>query len=169
MFEEKNRVRRLFWPRSIHLYHQKSNQARERVPLSGLEQILLLPLLEIIHRWQFKDQSRQRTGLLLLICIKKQRIANNFHNYRLFPTLLFATPAVRAPILQRNLYWNFRTMHGSYRNRIATGLPYRPASAGILEQSFGARNRVGIGLPYRTGPYIVGWRNRFLGVDSWAL
>jgi hypothetical protein len=32
-------------------------------------------------------------------------------------------------------------------------------SAGILEQSMGARNRVGIGLSYRPGPPgYIGWR-----------
>ncbi len=43
--------------------------------------------------------------------------------------------------------------------------------AGILEQSMGARNRVGIGLSYRPARlhvHTVGWRNQFLGIDSWA-
>ncbi len=35
------------------------------------------------------------------------------------------------------------------RNRVGTGLSYRPARAGILKQSMGARNRVGIGLSYQ--------------------
>ncbi len=48
-----------------------------------------------------------------------------------------------------SLCWNFRTIFGVYRNRVGIGLSYRPASAGILDQSLGARNRVGIGLSYR--------------------
>jgi hypothetical protein len=40
-------------------------------------------------------------------------------------------------------------------------------SAGILDQSMGARNRVGIGLSHRAASY-TGWRNRFLGIYSWA-
>jgi hypothetical protein len=33
----------------------------------------------------------------------------------------------------------------------------------------GARNRVGIGLSYRPAmPGYIGWRNWFLGIDSWA-
>jgi hypothetical protein len=36
-------------------------------------------------------------------------------------------------------------------------------SAGILEQSLGARNRVGLGLSC-----YIGWRNKFLGIDSSA-
>ncbi len=39
--------------------------------------------------------------------------------------------------------------------------------AGILQQSMGARNRVGIGLSYRPA-FNIGWRNRFLVIDSWA-
>jgi hypothetical protein len=35
------------------------------------------------------------------------------------------------------------------RNLVGIRLSYRPASAGILEQSMGARNRVGIRLSYR--------------------
>ncbi len=35
------------------------------------------------------------------------------------------------------------------RNRLEIGLSYRPAGAGIFKQSLGARNRVGIGLSYR--------------------
>jgi hypothetical protein len=38
----------------------------------------------------------------------------------------------------------------------------------IIEQSMGARNRVGIGLSYTGLPGYIGWRNRFLGIDSWA-
>ncbi len=45
----------------------------------------------------------------------------------------------------RLLCWNFRTIWGRFRNR-GIGLSDRPASAGILKQSMGARNRVGIGL-----------------------
>jgi len=40
----------------------------------------------------------------------------------------------------------------------------RANCAGIFKQSMGARNRVGIGLP----PGYIGWRNSFLGIDSWA-
>jgi hypothetical protein len=33
----------------------------------------------------------------------------------------------------------------------------------------GARHRVGIGLSYRpAGLHYIGWRNSFLGIDSWA-
>jgi hypothetical protein len=39
--------------------------------------------------------------------------------------------------------------------------------AGIFEESMVARNRGGIGLSYRPAGYI-GWRNSFLGSDSWA-
>jgi hypothetical protein len=35
------------------------------------------------------------------------------------------------------------------RNRVGIGLPYRPASAGILEQSMGSRDRIGKGLSRR--------------------
>jgi hypothetical protein len=76
------------------------------------------------------------------------------------------------------------------RNRVGIELSYRPASAGIVEQSMGSRNRVGIGWSYRPAmlyrlaksiPWnrclgsikvlkyrLIGWRNRFLGIDSWA-
>ncbi len=39
--------------------------------------------------------------------------------------------------------------------------------AGIFKQSMGARNRVGIGLSYRPARLhrLVGWRNKFLGID----
>ncbi len=41
------------------------------------------------------------------------------------------------------------------------------SSTGIFKQSMGARNRVGKGC--RTGlPGYIGWRNQFLGIDSWA-
>jgi len=40
------------------------------------------------------------------------------------------------------------------------------SSTGILEQFMRSRNRVGIGLSYRPG--YISWRNRFLGIDSWA-
>ncbi len=44
----------------------------------------------------------------------------------------------------------------------------RVASAGILEQSMGARNLVGIVLSYRPAWGYIGWRNPFLGIDYWA-
>jgi hypothetical protein len=40
-------------------------------------------------------------------------------------------------------------------------------SAGIFKQSMGARNRGGIGL-FTGLPGYTAWRNRFLGIDSWA-
>jgi hypothetical protein len=42
--------------------------------------------------------------------------------------------------------------------------------AGIFKHSKGVRNREGIGLSYRpaTGRLYIGWRNWFLGIDSWA-
>ncbi len=56
-----------------------------------------------------------------------------------------------------------QSMGGS--RRVEIGLSYRLAGAGILEQSMGVRNRVGI-----AGPGYIGWRkkekfpwNRFLG------
>jgi hypothetical protein len=42
------------------------------------------------------------------------------------------------------------------------------SSAGIFEQSMGARNRVGIGLSYQPPGYIA-WRNWFLGINPWLL
>jgi hypothetical protein len=71
------------------------------------------------------------------------------------------------------------------RNRVGIGLPYRPANAGILEQSVGARiNREGIGLSHRIleleqsmearnrvgigPPGYTALRKWFLGIDSWA-
>ncbi len=50
---------------------------------------------------------------------------------------------------------NISTSAGSFkqfsvaRNRVGTGLSYRPTRAGILEQSVGARNRVGIEFLYQ--------------------
>jgi hypothetical protein len=43
----------------------------------------------------------------------------------------------------------------------------RHPSAGISEQSMGARNRVETRLSCRSARYI-GWRIKFLGIDSWA-
>ncbi len=41
--------------------------------------------------------------------------------------------------------------------------------AGIFKQSMVVRKRVGIGLPYRPVARLhIGWRNSFLGIDSWA-
>jgi hypothetical protein len=39
--------------------------------------------------------------------------------------------------------------------------------AGIFKQSMGARNRIEIGLSYRPAR-LHGWRNFFLGIDSWV-
>ncbi len=43
------------------------------------------------------------------------------------------------------------------------------SSAGILEQSLGARNRVGKGFVVTAPAGYIDWRNRCLGIDSWAL
>jgi hypothetical protein len=48
-----------------------------------------------------------------------------------------------------------------------TELPYE-TSAGLLEQSVGARNRIEISLSYRPAGLHIGWRNRFLGIYPWA-
>ncbi len=48
------------------------------------------------------------------------------------------------------------------RNRVGIGLSYRPARAGIFKESMGARNRVGKGLSYRPARIQNGV------IDSWV-
>ncbi len=60
----------------------------------------------------------------------------------------------------------FQWLEGVRMNDCVLPVP-AVTSAGILEQSMGARNRVGIGLSYWPAS-CTGWQNRFLGIDSWA-
>ncbi len=61
-------------------------------------------------------------------------------------------------------YYSFHQRHFIDWRETSLSLPIW---AGIFKQSMGARNRVGMG--YRTGPPgYIGWRNSFLGIDSWA-
>ncbi len=55
------------------------------------------------------------------------------------------------------------------RNRVIGGEKYGKAHLYIqyIEQYMGAKNRDGIEFSYRPDRYI-GWRNRFLGIYSWA-
>ncbi len=75
-----------------------------------------------------------------------------------------------------SLCWNFRTVYGELAGkRVAIGLSYRPARARICKPFKEPRNRfsawrAGTSNPvFRTGsPDYIGWRNRFLGIDSWT-
>ncbi len=74
------------------------------------------------------------------------------------PSLVFLGTTI---LCQSRQYTPVRNSEfGYYRRKFVS-------CAGSFKQSVGARNRVGIGLSYGQ-PDFIGWRNWFIGIDSWA-
>jgi hypothetical protein len=102
----------------------------------------------------------------LSVLIAHRCCCQNMYNLYLWRTDVVAKPSLictyGAPLLLSKHVLAVCMAHRCYCQTTVS-----PVGAGIFKKSMGARNRGGIG--FRSGPPgYIGWRNSFLGINSWA-